>query len=281
MILADKYFKDNLKKIINNGCWDENPRPKYDDGVVANSKFITGVFEEYDLSKNEYPISTLRNIAVKTGIKEIFWIYQKQTSSIEVAKQLGINWWDYWDIGNGTIGIRYGETVRKYDLINKLLKSLIEEPFSRRHIINLYQYSDLKSSEGLYPCAFETLWSVRKKDTEYFLDSTLIQRSSDFLTAKVINSTQYLSLQMMIIGHLRFITGLDYKLGKFCHYINNLHIYDRHIQYIDELLSRESSEQPTIKLKMDKNFYDYTLEDFEFIGFDKLKPLSGKLELAI
>lgn len=280
-MIADRYFKDNLRKIINEGYWDDNPRPKYDDGVIANSKFITGVFEEYDLSKNEYPISTLRNIAVKTGIKEIFWIYQKQSSDIEVAKQLGINWWDYWDIGNGTIGIRYGETVRKYDLMNKLLKSLIEEPFSRRHIINLYQYSDLNSSKGLYPCAFETLWSVRKKESEWFLDLTLIQRSSDFLTAKVINSTQYLSLQMMIIGHLRFTTGLDYKLGKFCHYINNLHIYDRHIQYIDELLSRESSEQPTIKLKMDKNFYDYTLEDFEFIGFDKLKPLSGKLELAI
>jgi hypothetical protein len=30
-----------------------------------------------------------------------------------------------------------------------------------------------------------------------------------------------------------------------------------------------------------KNFYDYTLDDFEFFDFDKLKPLSGKLELAI
>jgi thymidylate synthase len=271
---SDIYFKENLNKVLSEGCWDENPRPKYDDGVVANSKFITGVFEEYDLSKNEYPISTLRNIAVKTGIKEILWIYQKQSNSLKVAKELGINWWDSWDIGNGT-------TVRKYDLMNKLLKSLVEEPFSRRHIINLYQYSDLNSSEGLHPCAFETLWSVRKKESEYFLDLTLIQRSSDFLTAKLINSTQYLSLQMMVIGHLRFVTGLDYKLGKFCHYINNLHIYDRHIQYIDELLMRESSEQPTIKIKMNKNFYDYSLEDFEFMGFDKLKPLSGKLELAI
>jgi thymidylate synthase len=281
MIPADLIFKNNLNKILNDGYWDENPRPKYIDGTIAKSKFITGVFEEYDLTKNEYPITTLRNIAVKTGIREILWIYQKQTSSLKIAKELGINWWDSWNIGNETIGIRYGETVRKYDLMNKLLKSLEEEPFSRRHIINLYQYSDLNSSEGLHPCAFETLWSVRKKDNEYFLDLTLIQRSSDFLTAKSINSTQYLSLQMMVIGHLRSVTGLDYKLGKFCHYVNNLHIYDRHIQYIDELLSRESSEQPTIKLKVDKNFYDYTLEDFEFVGFDKLKPLSGKLELAI
>jgi len=277
---SDLYFQQNLKKILDEGCWDENPRPKYKDGEPAKSKYITCVYEEYDFSKGEYPITTLRNTPIKTGIKEIFWIYQKQTSSLEVAEELGINWWDEWNIGDNTIGIRYGETVRKYDLMNKLLIGLEKEPFSRRHIINLYQYSDLETP-GLYPCAFETLWSVRKKEGVYYLDLTLIQRSSDYLVANYINKNQYFSLQMMIIGHLRHITGLNYHLGKFNHYVNNLHVYDRHLKYIEELLSRESSEQPKIILKENKNFYDYNLGDFDLIGFDKIKPLSGKLELAI
>ncbi len=98
MIKADKYFIENLLSIKNEGSMDRNPRPRYKDGTPAHSKFITQVFEKYDLSKGEFPITTLRNTAIKTGIKEILWIYQKQTSSLVVAHEMGINWWDEWDI---------------------------------------------------------------------------------------------------------------------------------------------------------------------------------------
>ena len=120
MLLADKYYIENLSKILDNGCLDENPRPKYKDGTPAYTKFITQVFEIYDISKGELPITTLRNTSIKTGIKEILWIYQKQSNSLDVAHELGIHWWDNWDIGNGTIGDRYGYTVNKYNLINEL-----------------------------------------------------------------------------------------------------------------------------------------------------------------
>ena len=173
MIKADKYYIENLKKILSEGSFDENPRPKWIDGTPAYTKFITGVFEEYDLSKGEFPITTLRNTAIKTGIKEILWIYQKQTSSLVKARELGVNWWEEWNIGNDTIGTRYGETIFRYDLMNKVLKGLKNDPFGRRHIINMYQYSDLNESEGLYPCAYETLWSVRKVNGDYYLDINL------------------------------------------------------------------------------------------------------------
>ena len=87
---ADKYYLQNIEKIMSEGSWDDNPRPKYSDGTPAHSKFITGVFEEYDISKGEFPIPTLRNTAIKTGIKEILWIYQKQSSSLDVAREMGI-----------------------------------------------------------------------------------------------------------------------------------------------------------------------------------------------
>ena len=130
MIKADKYYIDNLNRIVKedgDGTWDENPRPKYIDGQPGHSKFITQIFEEYDLSKGEFPITTLRNTAIKTGIREILWIYQKQSNSLEVAREMGINWWDEWNVGDGTIGQRYGATVQRYDLMNKLLKSLKKE----------------------------------------------------------------------------------------------------------------------------------------------------------
>lgn len=276
MNTADKYYIQNLSKIMSEGSWDENPRPKYSDGTPSHSRFITQVFEEYDISKGEFPITTLRNTAIKTGIKEILWIYQKQTSSLEVARELGINWWEEWNIGDNSIGQRYGATIKRYDLMNKLLDGLVNDPFGRRHIISMYQYVDLEETNGLFPCAYETIWSVRKVGEDKVLDMTLIQRSSDYLMANSINKGQYLALQMMVAGHC------GYKVGKFCHLVQNLHIYDRHFDYVSELLKNETTNiSPNFRLNGSKNFYDYTLDDFEFFDFDKVKQLSGKLELAI
>ena len=285
---ADKYYLSNLKKILEEGSWDEDPRPIWTDGTPAHTKFITGVFEEYDISKGEFPITTLRNTAVKTGIREILWIYQKQTSSLVKARELGVNWWEEWNIGNDTIGIRYGETIWRYDLMNKILKGLKDDPFGRRHIINMYQYSDLNESKGLHPCAYETLWSVRKVDGEYYLDMTLTQRSNDYVMAGYINKIQYVALQMMVASHV------GYKVGKFCHLVQNLHIYDRHMDSVKEILDREElsipskntqptyiREYPSLELTTNSDFYNITIDDFKVKGIEGIQKLSQKLEIAI
>lgn len=276
MIKADKYYINNLKKINNEGFWDENPRPKYKDGTPAYTKFITQVVEYYDISKNEFPITTLRNTAIKTGIKEILWIYQKQTSNLDIAHNMGIKWWDDWDIGDGTIGIRYGATVNKYNMVDILLNSLKNNPYSRRHIMNLYQEHDLFESDGLFPCAYETIWSVRKINNEIYLDLTLIQRSNDYIMAGYINKIQYVALQMMIASHL------NYKVGVFCHFIQNLHVYDRHENAMNEILNRTPLYiQPLIKLKNNRNFYDFSVNDFEIENVNEIKKINSVLEIAI
>ena len=273
---SDKYYIQNLSKIMSEGSWDENPRPKYSDGTPAHSKFITQVFEEYNISKGEFPITTLRNTAIKTGIKEILWIYQKQTSSLEVAREMGVNWWEEWNVGDNSIGQRYGATIKRYDLMNKLLDGLVNDPFGRRHIISMYQYVDLEETNGLFPCAYEILCSIRKVGEDKVLDMTLIQRSSDYLMANTINKGQYLALQMMIAGHC------GYKVGKFCHLVQNLHIYDRHFDGVDELLNKETLDiQPKLILKENKNFYEYTVDDFEITGIEGITKINSKLEMAI
>jgi thymidylate synthase len=274
---ADKYYIQNLQKIISDGSWDENPRPKYSDGTPSHSKFITQVFEEYDISKGEFPIPTLRNTAIKIGIKEILWIYQKQTSSLDVAREMGINWWEEWNIGDNSIGQRYGATIKRYDLMNKLLDGLVNDPFGRRHIISMYQYVDLEETNGLFPCAYEILCSVRKVDKDKVLDMTLVQRSNDYLVAGYINKVQYLALQMMVAGHC------GYKVGKFCHLVQNLHIYDRHFDGVSELLDRTPLETdlPYIELTENKNFYDYTIDDFKVYNVDKIMKIKSQLEIAI
>lgn len=284
MLKADKIFKDNIERIIKEGCLDRNPRPVYEsDGKPAHSLFITQVFEEYDLSKGELPITTLRPIHIVKAIEEILWIYQDQTNSLEVLEDKhGIKWWKPWDIGDGTIGQRYGATVARYDLMNNLLKGLKEDPFGRRHIINLLQEIDLKETKGLYPCAFQILLSVRSSNIyidgkeKLFLDLTLTQRSSDYLVAGHINMMQYVALLMMIAHEL------GYFVGRFARFTQNLHIYDRHVKQAHELLRREPSViQPQLILNAEgKSFYEITAQDFELKNYEPVKP-QLKFELGI
>lgn len=161
--------------------------------------------------------------------------------------------------------------------MNKLLKGLESDPFGRRHIMNLYQESDLKETEGLHPCAYETIWSVRKIKDGIYLDMTLIQRSNDYLMAGYINKIQYTALMMMVASHL------GYKVGKFCHMTQNLHIYDRHIDAAKEIFGKSVvlGINPRIELNVQKNFYDITLEDFEIFEIDGISKINSPLEIAI
>ncbi|MBQ9019133.1 MAG: hypothetical protein IJ097_02325 [Bacilli bacterium] len=119
---GDMYHKLIMDKILQEGCLDHNPRPKYHDfysdatyddlkriittkeneeikvgdnetviekehGVEVHVPAHTlsvnqGIECIYDLSKGETPMITLRPIAIKTSVAEILWIYQKQSNDL-------------------------------------------------------------------------------------------------------------------------------------------------------------------------------------------------------
>ena len=279
MTKADTIFKENIRKIMEEGVWSEQARPKYKDGRTANSKYITGAFMEFDLAKGEFPITTLRPIAIKSAIKEMLWIYQDQSNSLDVLEEkYQVHYWSDWEVGNSrTIGQRYGAVVKKHDIINKILKQLEENPWNRRNIISLWDYEAFEESEGLLPCAFQTMFDVRRVDGDIYLDATLTQRSNDMLVAHHINAMQYVALQMMIAKHF------GWKLGKFFYFINNLHIYDNQFEHAEELLRREPSNcQPRLNLNVPDgtNFFDIKAEDFELEDYNPVKP-QLKFDLAI
>ena len=290
MTKADKYMYDMINRIKSEGYYDINPRPKYADGTSAHTLSVNHTFRCYDLANGEFPICTLRPQAWKTGIKEIFTIYQKPTNNIAEMHDMGVTWWDEWDIGDGTIGQRYGATVSRYDLINNLIKDIQDDPYGRRKIVSLWQEADLHETPGLAPCAFLTIWNVRGE----YLDMMLVQRSGDMLTASGpggINEIQYASLLMMIARHC------GYKPGVFSHVVANEQIYDRHEDAANEMLIRygrkanqEISDNvfKSIKINIPQlilnpkatNFYQMTIDDFVMENYDPMKP-QLKLELGI
>lgn len=125
---GDMYTKLIMDKILQEGCLDHNPRPKYKDfyegakydekknviitkdgkkiKVGSNESAISnnggvehwipahtislnaGIECTYDLSKGESPMVTLRPIAVKASIAEILWIYQKQSNDLVLFDEM-------------------------------------------------------------------------------------------------------------------------------------------------------------------------------------------------
>ena len=279
MTKADTIFKEYIRKIMEEGVWSEQARPKYKDGRTANSKYITGAFMEFDLAKGEFPITTLRPIAIKSAIKEMLWIYQDQSNSLDLLEdKYNVHYWNDWEVGDSrTIGQRYGAVVKRHDITNKILKQLEANPWNRRNIISLWDYDAFEETDGLLPCAFQTMFDVRRVDGEIYLDATLTQRSNDMLVAHHINAMQYVELQMMIAKHF------GWKVGKFFYFINNLHIYDNQFEQAEELLRREPSDcQPHLVLNVPDgtNFFDIKPEDFELVDYDPVKP-QLKFDLAI
>lgn len=285
---ADFMMSQSIRDILLHGYKDVNPRPKYADGTPAHTISTNHVTRKYDLSRGEFPICTLRPIAWKTGIKEILTIYQKPTNKLSEMEAMGVNWWNEWDIGDGTIGQRYGATVSRYDLINRLLEDLKNDPYGRRKVVSLWQETDLRETPGLAPCAFLTIWNVRNDhEGNEYLDMCLIQRSGDMLTASgpgCINEVQYAALLMMVARHC------DYIPGVFTHFVANEQIYDRHEDQARAMLNRYRNIQdydtrednaPYLVLHYyGKNFYEFTIDDFEMINYDPIKP-QLKLELGI
>lgn len=296
---ADNDCKRIIREILNHGSLDKNPRPKYADGTPAHTYSINHVMQTFDISKGELPLLSLRPIAIKKAIGEILWIYQDQTSDLNVLRdKYGVTWWDEWSlkdkrivpikelfdengklinysfneplfkaeqIDSRSIGCCYGETVRRHKLIDNLLENIKKDPDSRRHIISLWQEDDFNNPHGLKPCALYSQYLVRHEEDGDYLDGFMMLRSSDYLTAGAINQCQYIALLMMIARH----TG--YKVGKFTNFIVNCQVYDRHVENAKIMLERESvPANPKIILNPDKtDFYSFTLDDFKVVDYPR------------
>lgn len=285
MTLADLRLMKNIQNILTNGYRDENPRPKYADGTPAHTYSVNHVVRIYDLEK-EFPICSLRPIAWKSAIKEILWIYQEQSNSLELLRnKYKIQYWNAWESTDipGTIGVRYGATVKKHDLLNKLINGIKVNPYGRRHIISLWQEDDFEESDGLMPCAFLTNFNVRGE----YLDMLLYQRSGDMLCASGaggINEVQYAAFLMMIAK----ATG--YRPGQFTHVVCNEQIYDRHIDAAKEIIRRGNEykmwdgyrgENPVMSFTPSTDdFYSFSIDDFRLEGYKPVKP-QIELELGI
>lgn len=263
MAYADEIFRSMCRDIIDNGTdtTGEKVRPRWEDGTPAYTVKRFGVVNRYDLQK-EFPILTLRRTALKSATDELLWIWQKKSNNI---KDLNSHIWDEWADENGSIGKAYGYQMQikheykegMFDMVDRVIWDLKNNPFSRRIMTNIYNFADLHEM-NLYPCAYSMTFNCTadKETGKLKLNAILNQRSQDVLAANNWNVVQYSVLVHMMARECDMIPG------EFVHVIADCHIYDRHIPIVEELISREAYPAPVFTLNPEKkHFYDFTPED--------------------
>lgn len=280
MSLADKYFKEEVNRILTSGFNDQQyeVRPKWPDGVPAHTIKTFCAVRRYDLSK-EFPILTLRTQAFKGVVRELLWMWQKKSNVVdELGKSASI--WRAWEDENGTIGKTYGYQLGKvsdygygkFDQVDNLIYLLKNKPMDRRMITTMWCPEDLHEM-NLPPCVYETLWDV--KDGK--LNCLVIQRSGDLLAAAA--SGGWDTMQYAILTHM-LAQVCGYEVGELVHVVNNLHIYDRHVEAVKEVMNNPEYPAPKLWINPNvKDFYDFTEEDFELIDYQSTK-LTTKFEVA-
>lgn len=271
MSRVDELYIESAKNILENG-YKENEaenslvRAKWDGKEAAYAIYLPQQVTSY--KAGEVPIINLRKIPWKSGIKEILWIYQDRSNDVSLLKEkYNVHYWDEWQNEEGNLGKSYGyqiaksikspETGEMTTQIKRVIEELRNNPLNRRIFMSMMDMDDL-ADMTLIPCAFMTMWTVAGKK----LNLTLIQRSGDFLAAAgpgSVNAFQYYALLRMVAQ----VTG--YEAGDFMHFVQNLHIYDRHIDTVKSISQIELKEDSLPKLILNpdiKEFADFTIEDF-------------------
>ena len=144
-------------------------------GVGCYSTFNAKL--KIDVSKY-FPLITGRKMFQKTFDTEFEWFINGETN-IQRFRDANVKIWDAWADENGDLGPVYGHQMRNFndqniDQMQTLIKNLIDDPDSRRHIISLWNPAQLDQMK-LPPCYLYFQFFVNNGKLNMFV----VQRSGD------------------------------------------------------------------------------------------------------
>ena len=243
--------------------------------------------------KEDFPMLTTKKVYWKGVFEELAWFLRGETN-VKPLQDKGVSIWDEWAVSKeqaakhhpmivneGDLGPVYGAMWRDWgqdnalpiDQIDRVVKTIRNNPNSRRHIVSAWNPSYLPDEakspqdnvilgkQALAPC--HCLFQFFVEDGE--LSCQLYQRSADIFLGVPFNIASY-SLLTAIIAN---ICGL--KLGEFILTFGDVHLYSNHLEAAKEQLSRVSSEFPKLKINKQLELEDLdslNIKDFELIGYN-------------
>lgn len=147
---------------------------------------------------------------------------------------------------------------RSTDQLQVLINGLKNNPDSRRHIMTAWNVGELDQM-ALPPCHCFSQFFVNDGK----LSCILYQRSCDLFLGVPFNIASYSLLTHMLAQ----VCGLE--VGEFVWMGGDVHIYQNHVDAVQEQLSREPREMPTLWIdKSITNIEDFTMESFRLENYN-------------
>jgi thymidylate synthase len=248
-------------------------------GVEKTDRTGTGTISvfghqmRFDLSKG-FPVLTTKKLHLKSIIHELLWFLNGETN-VKYLQDNGVRIWNEWADENGDLGPIYGYQWRSWpsydgafiDQISDVIKSLRENPDSRRHIVSAWNVGSIQDM-ALPPCHILFQFYVANGK----LSCQLYQRSADIFLGVPFNIASYALLLKMMAQ------VLDLEAGEFIHTLGDAHIYSNHIEQVKLQLTREPYELPQMKINPDvKNIFDFKFEDFELTDYESHPHIKGAI----
>ena len=248
-----------------------------DNGHVKEDRTGTGTIStfgyqmRFDLSKG-FPLLTTKKVHLKSIIYELLWFLAGNTN-VHYLQEHGVRIWNEWADPDGSLGHIYGYQWRSWpdynggfiDQISEAVKTIKENPDSRRIIVSAWNVADLNNM-NLPPChAFFQFYVSEGK-----LSLQLYQRSADCFLGVPFNIASYALLCMMMAQ------VCDLEPGEFIHTLGDAHVYTNHLEQVREQLTREPRPLPRMILNSEvKNIFDFKYEDFTLEGYDPHPAIKG------
>lgn len=263
-----KQYLDLLRHIIDNGISKEDRT-----GTGTTSCF--GYQMRFNLSEG-FPLLTTKKVHLKSIIHELLWFLNGDTN-VKYLQENGVRIWNEWADADGNLGHIYGYQWRSWpdydgghiDQISEVIKTIKNNPDSRRIIVNAWNVADIKNM-NLPPChAFFQFYVADGK-----LSLQLYQRSADTFLGVPFNIASYALLTMMVAQ----VCGL--QPGDFVHTFGDVHIYNDHREQVELQLTRTPRKLPRMRLNPEvKDIFSFRYEDFTLEGYDPYPAIKGKVSV--
>jgi len=161
---------------------------------------------------------------------------------------------------------------KEIDQLDQLIRSIKQDPYSRRHILTAWNVADL-GKMALPPCHVLAQFSVRHvpggRDE---LSCQMYQRSCDMFLGVPFNVASYSLLTHMIAQ------VCDLAVGEFVHVLGDAHIYLNHIEQVNEQLKREPLPAPQLWLNPDVRDIDqFTMADIELRNYQSHAAITAEM----
>jgi len=152
------------------------------------------------------------------------------------------------------------------DQLELLINSIKKDPDSRRHIMTAWNPGELDQM-ALPPCHIISQFDV----TDGKLSCQLYQRSCDMFLGVPFNIASYSLLTHIIAREC----GL--QVGDFVWTGGDCHIYNNHIDAVNEQLVREPKQLPTLTFAADKKIAEYNVDDFVLDNYNPDSAISAPM----